>query len=180
MKKTITILLVLLMIVVTSGLQAASGGPDAYGYIWRDSNDPLGPTPTWIDTNTFTPTVRVLGLADDNSVGPFSMNWNFHFYWGDYSTFRIGSNGWISFDNVSNIASCFPGIPTLGGAGDNYVAPLMSDLNFISSFPAFPNPAKCYRWSNLKDTLVVSYYNTPWWQAGTPDWYGSNTFQVLF
>lgn len=180
MKKTITLLSMLFMIVASSGLYAASGGPDAYGYVWRDSNDPLGPTPTWIDTNTFTPTVRVLGLADDNSVGPFSMNWNFHYYWGDYSTFRIGSNGWISFDNVSNIASCFPGIPTLGGSGDNYVAPLMSDLNFISSFPAFPNPAKCYRWSNLKDTLVVSFYNAPWWQAGTPDWYGSNTFQVLF
>lgn len=161
-----------------SSLFAASGGPDAYGYIWRDSNDPLGPVPNFIDTNMYS--VRVLGLADDNSVGPFAMNWNFHYYWGDYGTFKIGSNGWISFDNVSNIASCFPGIPTLGGAGDNFVAPLMSDLNFISSFPAYPNPAKCYYWSNLKDTLVVSFYNTPWWQTGTPDWFGSNTFQVLF
>jgi PKD repeat protein len=180
MKKRFTSIIALVLLLLSGSLFAASGGPDAYGYVWRDSNDPLGPVPNWIDT-TFFPLhlTRVTGLADDNSVGPFNINWNFHYYWGDYNTFRIGSNGWISFDNVSNIASCFPGIPTSGGAGDNFVAPLMSDLNFISSFPAFPNPAKAYYWTNLKDSLVVSFYNTPWWQTGTPDWYGSNTFQVL-
>lgn len=179
MKQRFTILFFLLLL-TGGGLFAASGGPDAYGYTWKDSNEPGGPVPTWIDTTFGAGWVRVNGLADDNSVGPFNSSWDFHFYWGDFRNFKIGSNGWIAFDNVSNIASCFPGIPTPAGAGDNYVAPLMSDLTFISSFPAFPNIGKCYYWSNLKDSLVISYYNVPFWQAGTPDWTGSNTFQILF
>lgn len=178
MKKCYPLLAALLAVLISTGLFAANGGPDAYGYIWRDSNDPLGPTPNWIDTTYNINFTRVTGLADDNSTGPYSMAWYFHYYWGDYNTFRIGSNGWLSFDNVSNIASCFPGIPTIGGA-DNYVAALMSDLSFSSSFPQYPNPGKCYYWTNLKDTLVVSYYNVPFWQNGTPDWFGSNTFQIL-
>jgi PKD repeat protein len=178
MKRRFTQIFILLALVFSGQLFAAQGGPDAYGYTWKDSNEPGGPTYMWLDTNANW--MNVNGLADDNSVGPYSVGWDFHYYWGDFTQFKIGSNGWISFDNVSNIASCFPSIPTQLGAGDNYVAPLMSDLTFISSFPAFPNISKCKYWSNLKDTLVVSFFNVPWWQAGTPDWYGSNTFQVLF
>lgn len=177
MKKRFTLFSTLLALLISGHLFAASGGPDAYGYIWRDSNEPLGPTPTWIDTTSLW--TQITGLADDNSVGQFNMAWDFHFYWGDYRYIKIGSNGWVSFDNVSNLASCFPGIPTMGGAGDNFVAPLMSDLTFISSFPGFPNVGRCYYWSNLKDTTVISYYNVPFWQSGTPDWFGSNTFQIL-
>lgn len=153
------------------------GGPDAYGYVWLASTDMGGPTPMWIDTTANW--TQVNGLGDDNSVGPFNMFFNFHFYWGDFNTFRIGSNGWLSFGNVSNIAHCFPTIPTPGGAGDLYLAPLMSDLTFSSSFPNLPNPGEVYYWTNMKDSLVVSYYNVPWWQTGTPDWYGSNTFQIF-
>ncbi|MEM7037593.1 MAG: PKD domain-containing protein, partial [Bacteroidota bacterium] len=90
-----------------------------------------------------------------------------------------GSNGWISFDNVSNVAHCFPSFPSPGGNGDNLLGPFMSDLNFNSSFPNMPNPGECWFWTNNKDSAVVTYYNTPWWQTGTPDWFGSNTFQVL-
>ncbi|HHG86506.1 MAG TPA: PKD domain-containing protein, partial [Bacteroidetes bacterium] len=177
MKKLFTLLIAFTLATCANTLKAG-GGPDAYGYVWLASTDMGGPTPTWIDTTSAWQ--QVVGLGDDNSVGSFNMFFPFHYYWGDYSSFRIGSNGWISFDNVSNIAHCFPTIPTPGGAGDNFVAPLMSDLTFISSFPNNPNPGEVHWWTNLKDTLIVSYYNVPWWQNGTPDWYGSNTFQVLF
>lgn len=177
MKKRFTLSLFSLLMLCFSGIFAASGGPDAYGYVWRDSNEPNGPTVNWMDTTSMW--TRVQNLADDNSMGPFNMFWDFHFYWGDYRNIKIGSNGWVAFDNVSNLASCFPNIPTSGGAGDNFVAPLMSDLTFTSSFPGFPNIGKCYYWSNLKDSTVISYYNVPFWQSGTPDWYGSNTFQIL-
>jgi PKD repeat protein len=177
MKRRFTLLSIFLALSCFTGLFAASGGPDAYGYIWRDSNEPNGPTVNWMDTTSMW--TRVNGLADDNSVGTFNMFWDFHYYWGDYRNIKIGSNGWVAFDNVNNLASCFPNIPTSGGAGDNYLAALMSDLTFTSSFPQFPNVGKCYYWSNLKDTTVISYYNVPFWQAGTPDWVGSNTFQIF-
>ena len=80
-----------------------SGGPDTYGYIWRDSNDPSGPAVNWIDTNSTW--VQINGLADDNSVGQFQMGWAFHYYWADYTRIQIGSNGWLSFDQTSNFTS---------------------------------------------------------------------------
>jgi PKD repeat protein len=177
MKRLFTLIFIAALAVCAQDLKAG-GGPDAYGYVWLASTDLGGPTPMWVDTNANW--MQVSNLADDNSVGPFNMFFDFRFYWGDYNSFKIGSNGWISFANVGNIAHCFPTIPSPGGAGDLYVAPLMSDLNFSSSFTQFPNPAEVWYWTNLKDSLVVSYYNVPWWQNGTPDWYGSNTFQVLF
>lgn len=176
MKRSFTLVLTLLLL-FTLKLFGASGGPDAYGYVWRDSNEPNGPVPNWIPLNANF--VQVTGLADDNSAGMFNMNWDFHFYWGDYNTFKVGSNGWISLANVPNVAHCFPTIPTQGGAGDLLIAPLMSDLTFISSFPNLPNVGQVWYWTNDKDTLVVSYLNAPWWQTGTPDWYGSNSFQIL-
>ena len=54
-----------------------SGGPDAYGYVWRDSNDPNGPIYNWVEISTLPEAVLVNGLADDNIVGPFSMNAHF-------------------------------------------------------------------------------------------------------
>lgn len=155
----------------------AGGGPDTFGYVWLDNNDVGGPSVTWIDTTSSW--TRVNGLQDDNSVGPFNIGWNFHYYWTSYNTLKVGSNGWLSFDNVGNVAHCFPSIPTPGGAGDNLIAPLMSDLTFVSSFSAFPNVGEVYYWSNNVDSFVISFYNVPFWQNGVPDWIGSNTFQVL-
>lgn len=176
MRRSFT-LLALLFLMMGLRSYAASGGPDAYGYTWKDSNEPGGPT-TALFPVTASHTL-LAGLADDNSIGMFNMNWNFHFYWGDYNQVKVGSNGWMAFSNVSNIASCFPSIPTAGGAGDLFVAPLMSDLTFSSSFPSFPNPGQCYYWSNMKDSLFITYVNVPFWQNGTPDWTGSNTFQIF-
>lgn len=176
MKKLLPYLLLLPLLLPFTNARAG-GGPDAFGYVWLDNNDVGGPTVTWTDTNSAW--TQVGGLADDNAVGTFPIGWNFHYYWTDVTDFKVGSNGWLSFDNIGNIASCFPIIPTAGGAGDNIVAPLMSDLTFISSYPQFPNVGEVYYWSNNVDTLIVSYYNVPFWQNGVPDWVGSNTFQVV-
>lgn len=176
MRRRVTLSVLLLLLCILR-LHAASGGPDAYGYTWKDSNEPGGPT-TALFPVTASHTL-LSGLGDDNSIGMFNMNWNFHYYWGDFNQVKVGSNGWLSFSNVSNIASCFPSIPTAGGAGDLFIAPLMSDLTFSSSFPAFPNPGQVYYWSNMKDSLFITYVNVPFWQNGTPDWTGSNTFQVF-
>ena len=48
---------------------AAAGGPDAYGYTWKDSNEPGGPAYQWIDITTTG--TQVTGLGDDNFAGPF-------------------------------------------------------------------------------------------------------------
>ncbi len=146
---------------------------DAFGYTWLDSNDPQGPTFNWIDITSVG--TEVQGLADDNSVGPFAMGMDFHFYWSDFSQIKIGSNGWLSFDNVSNIASCFPAMPT-ADASNNLISPLMSDLNFANG-----SPGKIYTYHDATpgdEKFIISYIGTTFWTQANPT-FGSNTFQVI-
>ena len=69
MKKILLFLFAALGSVATYAQSNGSGGPDGYGYTWRDNRDPQGPTYNWFDISTIgTP---VTGLGDDNVVGPF-------------------------------------------------------------------------------------------------------------
>jgi hypothetical protein len=174
MKKRYILFTCLFSFFFTDHVMALSGGPDAYGYTWKDSNEPGGPVYNWIDISTFG--TLVPGLADDNSSPSLiNMGFNFHYYWSDYNKVKIGSNGWISFDNPSNIASCFPTTPTPGGAADNIIAAFMTDLTFLGA----GNTATCHYWTNLSDTFIVQYTNVPYWQALAPGYNGSSSFQII-
>lgn len=165
MKQIFTFLMVLVCIQV----KAASGGPDVYGYTWKDSNEPNGPTASWWDiTSIGTP---VTGLADDNVVGPFALS-GFQYYWYSSEKFWIGSNGYISF-NPGNIASPFPNIPSIAGVND-YIAPMLSDLNFTG----LNNPGQCFIYYGA-DSLCISWINVPFWDPGATTYTGSNSFQVI-
>ncbi|MDX2249613.1 MAG: T9SS type A sorting domain-containing protein [Bacteroidia bacterium] len=172
MKKLLTILITILL--VSPSFAQTSGGPDAYGYVWYGSNNPNGPTFQWIDITAVGNLVT--GLTDDNAVGPFPMGMNFHYYWSDYNQIKIGSNGWVSFNNPGNLAHCFPTIPTAGGAGDNILAPLMCDLNFSGA----ANPGQVYYYNDAANNrFIVSYINVPYWRNANPDYIGSSTFQIV-
>ncbi len=149
---------------------AAMGGPDSYGYIWKDSNEPGGPVYNWIDITTTG--TEILGLGDDNIVGPYTMATDHPFYWYGRKNIWIASNGYIAF-NSGNIASPFPTIPMSGGVND-YIAAMASDLNFAG----VGNPGRCY-WHDTEDRTVVSYVNVPFWTATAPTYTGSNTFQII-
>jgi hypothetical protein len=168
--------LVIAVMTIMAGKASAAGGPDAYGYTWKTSLDAGGPAYSWIDITTKPGVQTVTGLADDNSAASMiNIGFSFHYYWSDYTQMKVGSNGWVAFNNVSNIASCFPTIPTPGGAGDNYLAMLMSDLNFTGT----GNPGNVKYWSNNIDTFIVSYSTVPYWTVSAPGWAGPNTFQVI-
>ncbi len=175
MKKLFNLIL-LAVICLFSDKGFASGGPDSYGYTWITSSDPGGPAFNWIDITSRPGVQTVAGLADDNSAPTMiNLGFNFHYYWSDYPSLKVGSNGWLSFNNVSNIASCFPTIPTAGGAGDNLLAALMGDLNFTG----VGNPGQVKYWTNALDSFVISYINVPYWSVNSPGWSGSSTFQVI-
>lgn len=162
-----------------SGIMAqTSGGPDTYGYIWRDSNDPNGPAFNWKDITTEPNAVEIAGLADDNIKGPFTIGFPFHYYWYDVTTFRIGSNGYLGFTSVP-VAHPFPVIPS-PTLIQNYIAAMTSDLTFVQSSGAPVPGAACWMWTSPgADSLVVSYINVPFWVAGSPGYDGANTFQII-
>ncbi len=167
MKRTSTLLLSSLLL---APLFAAQGGPDAFGYTWKDSAEPDGPVFNWIDISTAG--TLVTGLGDDNVAGPYVMLTNFEYYWYNRKFIWIGSNGYVAFMN-GNIASPFPTIPLAGGTND-YIAGLMSDLNF----GGVGNPGQC-RFYDDPDLTVISYLNVPFWTPVAPGWTGSNTFQII-
>jgi hypothetical protein len=149
-----------------------TSAPDAWGYTWVKSTDPGGPTFRWIDISTRG--TLVSGLGDDNSVGPFPIQWNFQYYWYQVTNFRIGSNGYITFGNQSaNFASPFAAQPNTTPPND-MLAICTGDLDFTVTAA---NPS-CYFWSNGVDSLVVSYINvTEWQQTTNPNL--KHTFQVI-
>ncbi|MAX06026.1 MAG: hypothetical protein CMD19_06290 [Flavobacteriales bacterium] len=167
MKKLLLILLCLPVILFSQ----TSGGPDGYGYTWVDSNDPQGPIYDWVDIEV--PANLVSGLGDDNIIGSFPIE-SFNFYWYNVTSLSIGSNGFIAFSNPQNIASPFPSIPLASGAND-FIAPLLSDLTFTG----INNPGKCYFDNHNIDSTIVSFVDVPFWQQFSPQYSGSNTFQII-
>lgn len=162
--------LTLIALSLSANLFAASGGPDMYGYTWKDSNEPGGPVFSWIDITTTG--TQVQGLADDNMVGPFVMATSQAYYWYTRKNVWIGSNGYIAFAN-GNIASPFPTIPMAGGMND-YIAAYTADLTFSGT----GNPGRCYILDD-DDQTIISYVGVPFWSPTAPSYTGSNTFQVI-
>jgi hypothetical protein len=176
MKKILLALCVLIAVSFTVRAQT-TGGPDAYGYIWRTNLDPQGPAYNWVEIDGLTETIEVVGLTDDNVIpggGFINLNVPFHFYWYDVSGFRVGSNGYLTFSTNTNLASStscngFCAIPTPGG-GDDYIGALVSDLLFSGT------AARCYYLIST-DSLIVTFDSVPFWDAAGP--VGYNTFQII-
>jgi hypothetical protein len=149
------------------------GGPDAYGYRYIDNDTvaPNAPVFSWIDISNVG--TRVVGLMDDNVVGPFPIGFSFPYYWYRVSSFYVSSNGYISFSDNFNGAHPFSNVPNPARPND-IVAPLMSDLDF-SAAPG-GDSARCYYWTNPnRDTCIISYINVRWWNMPT----SRCTFQII-
>ena len=162
-----------LFILFAATTYAQSGGPDLYGYTWRDDSHPQGPTYNWIDITTAPGAVQVTGLADDNTTSFIPIGFQFPYYWYSVSQLKIGSNGYVIFSNGA-ISSPFPVIPATALPND-YIAGFMCDLNFFGA----GNPAQCWYWSNSVDTMIVSYIDVPFYIQSVPPYLGANTFQII-
>ena len=143
-------------------------GPDDFGYIAKDSNEPDGPDFQWIDIEATG--TEVTGLSDDNIVGPFPIGWSFRYYWYDVSAFRVGSNGYIRFSGTGQIASPFY----------QFEYPTYTDVLglWIGDWFFGPNdPSICYYWSNGEDTLIVMWRDVTAW--GTGGNLGNHDFELI-
>lgn len=164
----------------------AGGGPDLFGYRWLDSNDttPGAPVFNWVDIPSRPDAVRLYLPRDDDLSVSIPMEFNFHFYWTNFSNLKIHTNGHVTFNNFSGLALCLDNIATPGGQADNFIAPFLGDLTFADNYaPTFVNPGEIWYWTNRNDSMVVSWINAPFWRrpgAGVPtDFWGSNTFQLI-
>lgn len=170
MKKLFTLFLIF---IATTSVFAGQGGPDLWGYTWKDSNEPGGPAYNWIDIVN-EGGIEVKLLQDDNIRGPFQMNFDFTYYWYNVNQFYVGSNGYICFQ-FGNLASPFPFSPSTAAPND-LIGAFMNDLTFAGS----NDSAECYyRINAAKDTLIVSYVNVPYFDINANGQSGNNTFQII-
>lgn len=140
------------------------GGPDEFGYIWIDSDEPGGPEFDWIDISGIG---EMLFMSDDDNQGPFPMEFDFPFYGQFFSTFRVCSNGFLSFTSTSTDWSNDP-IPS-PSAPENLIAPFWEDIA--------PNNGGMIYWHSDQQRTIVSWVDVPAydWGYGT----GPFTFQVI-
>lgn len=163
-------ILLALAFLTTLNVFANQGGPDQYGYTWKDSNEPGGPAYNWWDITQIG--TQLNGLGDDNFIGPVSLGNLYPYYWYNVSKCWVGSNGYISF-GPGNLAANFPAIPTPTGV-NNYVTGHMADLTFLG----VNNPGKVFFYANA-DSFCIEYQNVPYWSPNSPGFTGSNTFEII-
>ncbi len=147
----------------------AIGGPDLFGYTWKDSQEPSGPVFQWLDIVSTGGIVE--GLQDDNCVGPISFGFPFRFYWYDVESCYIGSNGYIQFGEAHNLAQPFPAAIPLPSLPNDFVAAYAADWNLN---PLQGGAGEVYFWTNHRDSCVISFIEVAAFLIG-----GSHTFQII-
>ncbi|MFO7649790.1 MAG: hypothetical protein R6X13_00415, partial [bacterium] len=67
-----------------------AGGPDGFGYVYKDETEPGGPTYAWIDTVGAINT----NITGDDSYGTVTIPFTFSYYGNAYTTIYPCTNGW--------------------------------------------------------------------------------------
>lgn len=147
--------LVLLVAGVAPLARAASGGPDFYGYTWRDSAEP-GITYAWEDI-TVTGT-EIPMVADDRNSGFQALSFAFPYRGIDHARVAACTNGWASVvdgasDNYENQA-----LPNGGTPRGTFAA-------FWDDF-AMQDGGKVF-FQDFGDRAVISWIDVPYFNDRT-------------
>jgi subtilisin family serine protease len=103
-----------------------SGGPDTFGYKWKDSDEPGGPVFDWVDISSVGTRIFSFTYSDDGNSGPLPIGFSFPYYGQNFTTFRACTNGWVSFTSSATVYSN-SALPS-SGAPENMLAALWDDL----------------------------------------------------
>jgi hypothetical protein len=124
----------------------AAGGPDNFGYRWKDSDDPAGPTYNWVEIASVGTAIPLSG--DDWNYGPVPIGFDFPFYGVKYGSLRVCSNGWLSPSSTSTqfVIESLPNV----FAPENLLAAYWADLTTASASVFYYNDGT---------RLIVEYQN---------------------
>ncbi len=139
-----------------------SGGPDAYGYSWTDSDQFGGPAFEWTEISS----VGTPLMLDGDSYIEIALPFEFPFYGGAEHYVRIGSNGILTFAQGGDEPLNAP-VPS-GLSPNGFIAPFWDDLA-----PDLGGAVYSY-WNGETGEFIVQYDGVE--RAGEPE--SSLTFQV--
>lgn len=108
-------------------MRPTSGGPDAGGYTWINSNDVAGPAFGWVEINVVG---TDLGISGDDTGEGVALPFNFPFYGVDKTYARASSNGYLTFGTDSTDYSNDP-VPNATDPNDS-IFPFWDDLTTSS------------------------------------------------
>lgn len=119
------LLLVVLLAYGVQAVQATSGGPDNFGYTFKDNNETGGPAYQWVDIST-TGTMILNSSDDAYTAQNIPVGFFFNFYGTNYSQVSITNNGIILARGGDSQYSNDPinQSPNL----HNFIAPFWDDL----------------------------------------------------
>jgi sugar lactone lactonase YvrE len=139
-----------------------SGGPDVFGYRWKDSDAPGGPAFSWTDISATGTPVGIVG--DDSTSGPIPIGFSFPFYGNSFATVRVCTNGFLSFTSNSASFSRQP-LPS-ASAPENLLAAFWADL--------YVETPQSIRYLNDGSRWIVQFTNVRFLGGAGP-----LTFQVI-
>jgi len=140
-----------------------AGGPDAFGYRWKDSAEAGGPAYSWVDISALGTNA---GTGDDAILGPFNLGFTFTYYGTPFTSVKVGTNGYLSFTTTST-AYTNQGIPNTAEP-NNLLAPFWDDLNVSTA-----GMLKYYA-DTANQRFIVSWLAVPRYNTTT-----NETFQVI-
>ena len=130
---------------------AGSGGPDAFGHYWIDSDDPYGPTYSWVE-------LAGLGnqylIGDNNYTASIPMGISFPFYGNNYTSLHASVNGFVSFTSPTGAYNVNGTIPNAANPND-MIAPFWDDLNGLDG-------GSLYTYADAANSrFIVEWKNIP-------------------
>jgi len=153
-----------------SGGMLLGGGPDAFGYMWKDSNDPGGPTFNWVDISAIGTEISPWphGTVDDGYTDLIPMGITFNYYGIDYTSVVVSTNGWVSFLTQTNAYLGNVAIPSIANP-NALLAVDWDDLDGGSVGHCY------YYYDSAENQFIVSWVNWPYF----PDPTDPHDFQVI-
>lgn len=148
---------------------ADTGGPDAFGYRWQDSDDQCGPIYSWLPIGALGTPITWVDGEGDMVRGPYALPFEFPFYGQMYDDIWVSANGWISFADSINETFTNTALPNASAAGAAIFA-WWDDLK-----PQLAGTNVRF-WTNGADSAAVHYENV---RAGTAPNQGTYNFQIL-
>ncbi len=150
------------------GERDSSGGPDAFGYRWIDSDSPGGPTFNWVDISTVGTQVTSWNGSADDGYATIPFPFSFSLYGTAFSgSINVCTNGFLSFTSTSTDYSNL--------ALPNSTAPLSAIFPFWDDLYLVTSGTVYYYNDVANSRFIVEYLNVPHFSSGGP-----YTFEVIF
>ncbi|SNQ61178.1 hypothetical protein [Candidatus Methanoperedens nitratireducens] len=152
---------------LTKADPTATGGPDAFGYTFIDSNEPGGPIYAWEEISSTGTLVTDWTDFNNGFAGPIPIGFSFNYYGNAYPELYVNTNGYVSFEQGYLFAPPCCGLPNTS-TPNNDIALFGDDLQLINYGT---ESAVYYQTLSNPNRLVIEFVNM-YYCCGYPPYVG--------